>query len=426
MTYIKPEKDPGVFSSSHLNNGIPVFYRTYEQTFGLPKIAFCFVVNAGGRDDVTGKEGAAHFFEHMPFRGTKQYPNTKSLTQFIENSGGYINAFTTDEATAYEVIVPVPVIEEAMKRIADMVSYPLLREEDISTERSIIQEELRNKLANVNFYAKQHLYKGLLGNHPIVQAVIGTESSLRKIKKTDLTKFHNHYYNASNGVLFITGTFKSDKLLKLCQKYFGTITPGTKTIRDTSHTSSQPIRPNKILRPKNYNRSVYMLGRALPYTNPKQALDWQLFRGMLSWGLHSPLYDEIREKRGLAYDLGVYHNQYSDIGVLLFMVTTQFHQMEEVNTLIWQTIHSILTNQDRFDEVKQMLKQMVLYRDYSLETVLHEAVDDYLDYGEIISLNELITMLEKVTLESLSQFILPYLDPKAYLNIRVNCDQTIT
>src|SRR4051812_22420040 len=117
MHYLPEEKDPGVFTIDTLSNGIQIFHRSCNQLFGLPKLACCVLVKAGGRDDTAGKEGSAHFFEHMPFRGTKQFPSLEELTYDIERNGGYVNAFTTDEATGYEIIVPSPMLEAGVSRI---------------------------------------------------------------------------------------------------------------------------------------------------------------------------------------------------------------------------------------------------------------------------------------------------------------------
>ncbi len=80
-TIIEKAKDPGIFETDQLSNGIKIFYRSYEPTFGLPKVACTVMINAGGRDDPSEREGSAHFFEHMPFRGTTNFPNVRSLTQ---------------------------------------------------------------------------------------------------------------------------------------------------------------------------------------------------------------------------------------------------------------------------------------------------------------------------------------------------------
>ncbi len=423
MPIVTPEKDPGIFQTVQLKNGITVFYRAYEQTFGLPKVACCVLVNAGGRDDEPGKEGAAHFFEHMPFRGTKNFPGVRELTQDIENNGGYVNAFTSDESTGYEVTVPTEMLEDGIARIADMLTNPLLREEDIETERKIILEEFHNRWANVHFFAKQELYKGLLGNHPIVTAVIGTEESLKSLKKPDLLDFHSRHYNRRNINLFFTGSFDSEQLVSLCERFFGAMSDGEVAERNPV-INQAPIKDYiKVFTPEKYNRSVYMLGRLLSPTSKEDHLKILLFRGMLTWSLYSPLYQEIREKRGLAYNLSASHHQYRDVGLLVFTVSTQFANMDQVDTLMWEEINKILANQARFDEVKHSLRQSLLHKDYGLEGILHEAIDDYLDYGGAVSLNDYIEMLDRTTLKDIDQYMTPILNKQEFLNIRVNAEE---
>lgn len=423
MSYIiSPDKDPAIFKSATLKNGIKVFHRQAEQSFGLPKVACSVVVNAGGRDDEVGKEGSAHFFEHMPFRGTKNFPSLYDLTYEIEKNGGYINAFTTDEATGYEVIVPEMVIEGGIQRIADMLLNPLMKEEDIEIERSVIIEELRNRLSNVTFFARQKLYTGLLGNHPLAQAVIGTEEALNSVQKNDLQKFHERYYNATNLILFFVGKYDEEKLLTLCEQYFGSIPHGEATKRKSEWEAPVLSDKKQVLTPEQYNRSVYMTGRVVPHTNYEEALKFRLFIDMLTSGMNSPLYQEIREKRGLAYNLGIYLDQFQDLGTLVFYVSTRFANMDEVDRIIWEQFTSILKDEDRFNEVKFTRKQAALYHEFGTGALIGSAIDLYLDYRQITPLNERMEILEKTTLKDTAEYVSQFLKKDDYLNIRINCD----
>jgi predicted Zn-dependent peptidase len=422
MNLIAPSKDPGLFEKAVLSNGIALYHRNTDTLFGLPKIAVSAVVTVGGRDDTTGKEGAAHFFEHMPFRGTKKFPTLMDITYEIEQNGGYINAFTTDEATGYEIVVPKPMLEMGLDRLADILLHPILRPEDIVMEREIIIEELRNKLANVQFFARQELYKGLLGAHPLVHAVIGTEEALKSIAREELIQFHDTYYNASNITLFTVGSFGLEEIVPTIERYFGNVRAGKQTERTASINFPSLLENQLIFSPPQYNRSIYMLGRRLPKSTLKESLMLKFFRDMLSSGMNSPLNQEIREKRGLAYNLGLFHNTYSDLGLLIFFVSTRFQHMDEVETIFWREAEAILHSDHRFSEVKHMVKQSVLYRDYSLGTILDEAIDDVLDLGNVMSLNDYIAVVDSITLEETRNYVKDYLKRDEFLAIKVNCE----
>ncbi len=422
MSFIPRDKDPGIFEVDTLSNGVKVFHRKGEQIFGLPKIASCVLVMAGGRDDPTGKEGSAHFFEHMPFRGTTHFPSLEALTYDIERNGGYINAFTTDEATGYEVITPSTMFEDGVIRIADMLMHPVMREKDIEIERDVILEELRNKLASVNFFARQQLYKGLLGDHPLVHAVIGTEEALRSVGKADLLAFHQQHYTAANTALFFVGTYDKDKLLQECETHFGKLSKGKATNRNVQVAPPKLEKTIQTFTPERYNRSVYLLGRTLPPASLRETFMIRIFIDMLTRGMTSPLYQEIRDKRGLAYNLHIDHSQYQDVNLLSFFVTTQYKHMDEVHRLFWQEVDLILHNEHRFKEIKHMMKQYALYRDYSIGSLLGIAIDMYLDDGKITPLNDIMTLLDSLSLQDVRDFLIPFLKPDDFLNIRVNCD----
>lgn len=423
MQNLSSHKDPGVFVRHQLKNGITVYYKQTEQPFGLPKVACSVLVNVGGRDDPSGKEGAAHFFEHMPFRGTQSFQSLKDLSFDIEQNGGYINAFTTDEATGYEVIVSSEMLESGVARIADMFIAPLMRDEDIEIERDVIIEELRNKQANVNFYARQELMKGLLGDHPLVHAVIGTEDALNSITKADLIKFHREYYAANNVLLFFAGSFDPEQLVQLCERYFGEIAPGKSTTRNLTLPNFRMIDPVRTFKPDRYNRSVYVLGRALPSGDLVTVLKWRLFISMLARGMNSPLHSEIREKRGLAYSLNLSHAQYQDVNLLTFSVSTRFSNMDEVDRIFWDEAEKILSDEVRFNEAKHMNTQALLHREFNVGSLVDGAIDVYLDFQRVIPLAEYIDALQSVTLIDMVKTVNPALNKAEFLNIRVDCDR---
>ncbi len=423
MSKISPRQDPGLFKEVTLSNGIRVFHRPSEQVFGAPKLSMCVLLSVGGRDDLPGKEGAAHFFEHMPFRGTTRYPSLYDLTYLIENNGGYINAFTSDEATGYEITVPSELAEEGISRLADMLMNPCMREPEIEIERSVILEELRNKLANVTFFARRELYKGLLGNHPLVSAVIGTEEALKSITKADLEQFHATFYNANNLSLFFAGTYDEASLIALSKKYLEPIMNGTSTNHTVDYSSQVAGEYARVLTPDKYNRSVYVLGRTMPPASLCESWLVKLFIDMLSRGMNSPLDQEIREKRGLAYNLSLHHEHYHDVSALTFFVSTQYKNMNEVDTIAWEEINKVLNNPGRFEEVKHMIHQAILHREFSIHSLVDGAIDTYLDYGRVIPLSESLNLLESLQLSDVKDYMSAYLQKDNFINIRVNCDQ---
>lgn len=423
MQFIDSHKDPGVVERATLSNGITLFHRKYTPTFGLPKVAASVLILAGGRDDPQGKEGSAHFFEHMPFRGTKDFPTLTDLTYPIETNGGYINAFTTDEVTGYEVVVLSTMLEDAVHRISDMLMNPLMREEDIDLERQVIVEELRNKHANVNFYARQQLFKGLLGDHPLVHAVIGTEDALHAITKDDLLAFHNRYYNASNAYLFFAGEYDTTELIRVCEKYFAALPGGEVTKHNVKPVPPTIESYTLSFAPTNFNRSVYVLGRTLPVLTLPQMVMWRLYTNMLGSGMNSPLQQEIREKRGLAYGFGVGYVVFKDLGLFTFNVSSRFKNMDQIDGIFWEQARAIFDNQMRFDEVKHMLAQQILFKEYSVGSIVDTAINSFSEYDRVIGINEYLNALEPVTLQDVRDYIVPLLDKKTFLNIRVNCDR---
>jgi predicted Zn-dependent peptidase len=416
-------KDPTAFESFTLSNGIPVYIRPCEQVFGLPKIAGSVAFRVGARDDVRGKQGTAHFFEHMPFRGTKKFPTLLDLTHQFELASGYINAFTSFEATAYEFVAPTELLDHAIARLSDMTTSPMLREHEIELEREVIIEELRNKLSNVGFYARQELYKALLGDHPLTSSVVGDEEALKSITKKDLEAFHSRWYHAGTMALFFTGSIDRDVLQSLCETYFGTIAnkdDQPSRVQDYAMSGTDDYILTR--KPSQYNRSVYLLGRAFPSADMRQSLMLKLYADMLDRGMTSPLGREIREKRGLAYGYNVYVNRAHDVSVYAVLVNTRGKNMEEVDRIVWEQMHHVLEDQNRFDEIKKAIEQSWLYREHTLGSVMDYGVDDWIDYNRILPTNELLATLKDIQLDDLQSYIHPLLDKSQFKNVRVICD----
>lgn len=420
--HIQPNKDPGIFDERQLSNGVKVFYKQSDTQFGAPKVAGCILVKVGGRDDPKGKEGSAHFFEHMPFRGTKNFPSLKELTEPIENNGGYMNAFTSDEVTGYEVVVPAKMLEDGIARIFDMLTTPQLREAEIEIEREVIMEELKNKQSSVGWYANQELLQHILGDHPIVNAVLGSEESLRSINKQDLADFHKKYYHAGNITLFFAGTFDVDALMEMCEKYFSGLPTGEKTVRDVSYTPKLADNQTIVLNPDKYNRSVYLTGRAFPAADFKQATLLKIYGDMLGRGMTSPLFKAIREEKGLAYNIGVRRSFYADVAIFRISVSTQFKNMDQVEAIVWDLLPKVLADEARFNEIKHAITQGAIHTEYSVGALVDDVVDDVADFERPIGLNEYLELLNSMTIEDLKSYVAPLIERKDYLTVRVNCD----
>ncbi len=422
MRHISPSKDPGNFRFGHLAGGAPIYYRQCDQQFGGPKLAFSAVIVAGGRDDPPDRAGTAHFFEHMPFRGTRDYPSLRDLTHDVEANGGYINAFTSDESTGYEIVVPHNMIQEGIHRVAEMLRRPLLRQRDIGLERRVIIEELKSRQANVSFYARQTMFRELLGDHPITSAVIGTESALRRITQADLGRFHRQYYGRDNIVLFATGSFHEAQLLELCERYFGDLPSTTRPKRDLTPPIAPRQNYQRTVSPQRYNRSVYSLARVLPPVDLRARIMLEMFADMLARGANSPLNVEIRERRGLAYSVSAGLSWWKDLGVLKYSVATQYHQMAEIDRIIWGENEKVFSHAARFEEVKLMTRQAALFREYTLGSLIDTAIDNYLAMDRIVTLNEFLEIIDSITLRQLADFVRPILDRRYFFNLRVDCE----
>jgi predicted Zn-dependent peptidase len=258
--------------------------------------------------------GVSHFIEHLFFKGTQKRPSSKEIADAIEGVGGFVNASTDKELTAYWARVPAEHMALGLDVLFDIVANSKLEEADVERERMVILEELRMYQDQPQDYV-QNLFEELIWpDHPLGRDIAGTEESVSRLTRDDILEYADARYRLPNLVVGAAGSLEETETLQL-------VTSALSLRADlngaVSATAPPPLEsPHVLVRRRNTEQAHICLGtRAFSYLHPdRYTLD--IFNTVLGEGMSSRLFLNIRERLGLAYDVHSFTQKHRDTGYL--------------------------------------------------------------------------------------------------------------
>lgn len=266
----------------------------------------------GSRHEEGRLGGISHFIEHLLFKGTRRRPSAKEIAEAIEGIGGVINASTDKEATAYWARVPADRLELGLDVLFDMVSEPRLDADDLERERLVILEEIKMYQDQPQDYVHSLFEELIFPGHALGRDITGTIDTVSGIGGDDVRTYLARHYLASNLVVGVTGGIDEDQARDLVAAKLRL--PVTESAAAQADVPPGVIEPAVRLFRKDTEQAHICLGtRAISYLDPdRYVLD--LINTMLGEGMSSRLFLEIREGRGLAYDVHSYTSKHIDAG----------------------------------------------------------------------------------------------------------------
>lgn len=300
-----------MYKRSDLENGIRIVSHKMADRESL---ALGIWINIGGRYEAFDNKGIAHFLEHLLFKGTKKYSHRK-IKESIEGAGGALNGFTSEELTCYLVKIPAGYIDTALNVLSDMVLNPLIPEEEVEKEKTVILEELKMYKDQPQSYVYDLLDELLWPHQPLGAPIIGSVESVSKVTKDALHAFRNNYYTASNIIVSAAGLLEHRKLVDKITRIFSSQKKENNNI--FVKVKEEQIIPQIKLFVKDTEQTHMALGfHSLSREDPlRHALS--MLHVILGANMSSRLFEEVREKRGLAYEIGTAVKRYLDTGAFL-------------------------------------------------------------------------------------------------------------
>ena len=377
------------------------------------------MVGAGSRYENRKNSGISHFLEHMAFKGTTKRPSSQDISGLVDGMGGEFNAFTSKEATGYYVKAQSTHVETCLDLLSDMLSNSLLDRKEIEKEKGVITEEI-NMYEDTPMRNLGDVYEGLLyGDTPMGWDTAGTKEVVRSIKREDFLDYMKSLYSPHNMTVLVAGGVNGGTE-ELVSKYFGSMSrfdtqvPG-KVLDDQK-------KPAVLLKKKKTEQVHIALGvRTVGLDSPDEE-PLEILAGILGGGMSSRLFNEVREKRGLAYYIRTSSDNYTDCGTLVTTAGVDKNRAHDAVQVILEEFEKIKqpgsVTGDELKKAKEYIKGH-----FVLDLEDSRSVADYYAHQELLQKRlktpeETIREIDSVTISDIERVAKKYL-VESTLNLAV-------
>jgi predicted Zn-dependent peptidase len=359
-----------------------------------------FMFGGGSRLEDDRLAGVSHFIEHLLFKGTRRRPSSKEIADAIEGVGGFINASTDKELTAYWTRVPAEHLELGLDVLSDIVSNSKLAPDDVERERMVILEELKMYQDQPQDYVLNLLEEVIWPGHPLGRDIAGTEQSVARLTRDDILEYADAHYRLPNLVIGAAGAIDERETLAAVSSRL--TLPADANGLMTPEAPSPLREPHVVLRRRRTEQAHICLGvRTHGYLHPdRYALD--LLNTVLGEGMSSRLFLHIRERLGLAYDVHSFTQKHRDTGHLgVYLGVDPKKAFEAIKAVIAEM--NTLCEQDLTDEELVRAKEFTKGR-LRLDLETTNGVAFWLTYQELLlggirSIEEELRLVDAITVE---------------------------
>jgi predicted Zn-dependent peptidase len=313
-----------------------------ERVPSVRSVSLGFWIGAGSRDEPDGRAGVSHFIEHLLFKGTRAY-EARQIAEIFDEMGGELNAATSREHTVVYARVPDRHLEDALDVMADMVFAPTFA--DLDSEREVVLEEIAMVEDAPQDLVHDLLSDAVFSGHPLGRPVIGRAEVISSVSRRALLAYHRRAYCAGNIVLAAAGNLEHDRLLELLQRSARQrVEPPAQKTRVRSPLVRQPG-PSMRFQQKDTEQFHVCVGAPGISRSDRRRFAASLLDAILGGSASSRLFQEIREKRGMAYTVYSFGSQYTDTGLVGIYVGTREENLEECFQIVAEQIADIAAGQ---------------------------------------------------------------------------------
>ncbi len=299
-------------------------------------------VNVGSRNEDAKINGASHFIEHMMFKGTKKRPNPQAVSRDLDRFGADYNAATGKDRTSYYVKIEADRLHHAIDVLHDMLAHATFKADELNRERGVIIEEINMYEDNPQSQMGNVLDEMTFGEHPLAWNIAGTREIIRKISRNDLLAYRETFYRPDHMVVAVAGRLPKGTW-DLLEKTFGTWPKHPKE-KPAAPLAFQHAQVNGVrLTVQHKKIEQAQLGMAfLTYSqlDPRQEA-LRLLAVILGGTMSSRLFTEVREKRGLCYNISAGRTTFTDTGTFYIAAGLEKNRLQEAVDVIWKEIDKI-------------------------------------------------------------------------------------
>src|SRR5579872_6256217 len=382
-----------------LPNGLIVLTERMEH---VRSVAMGVWMRVGSRHEIPELNGISHFVEHMVFKGTKSR-TAQSIAREVDAIGGNLDAFTGKETVCFNVKVLDEHVGTALDVLSDLVLNPVFASDEIARERGVILEEIKMDEDNPDTLVHEIFTQNFWKGHPLGKPILGTRDTVRSFERPPVHDFYGQRFAPGNMIITAAGHLNHDRFVELVRKHFA----GMKPVSNGFHSAPPKIISRIILRNKKALEQVQICVGvpSYPITHEKRHSSY-ILNTLLGGGMSSRLFQNIRERQGLAYAIYSDLNPYRDTGCMsIYAGTSRASAGKVVESIVseFRKLKTEMVTPDELRRSKDQLKGSLMLSLESSNARMSNLARQEMYFDHFYGLDELIAKIEAVTAEELQE-----------------------
>jgi predicted Zn-dependent peptidase len=391
-----------------LPNGLVVLTETMSH---VRSVSVGVWIRNGSRGEVPEENGLAHFMEHMVFKGTERR-SAEEIARQMDSVGGMLDAFTSKEQICFNAKVLDEHLPIAFDVIADLVLRPKFDSEDVKKERQVVLEEIKMDLDNPEYQLHDIFTRGFWPEHPLGRPILGTPETVRKFSRDALRNRFQNWFAPDHLVISAAGNVKHEQVMELVEREFGGLATAGPEANGAAPSTRAPIH----LETKRDLEQVHVcLGVPSVPLADERRFGVAVMNNLLGGGMSSRLFQNIREKLGLAYAVFSELTPYSDAGMLTVYAGTAKETVGQVIDLIvkeFRDLKETLVADEELLRAKNHLKGSLMLSLESTSSRMSNLARQELYFRRFYSLDEILAGIETVTREEVRSLAREFFQPE--------------
>lgn len=399
---------PRDISRTVLPNGLRVISERMEH---VRSVSVGVWIGTGSREETAEESGISHFIEHMLFKGTTNR-SAEQIARSVDSIGGGLDAFTSKELVSYNVKVLDEHMPQAFEIISDLVRNPRFDAADIAKEKGVILEELKMEVDNPEYLIHEIFSSNFWKGHALGRPILGTAQTIRTFDRDAVESYYRRHYTPKNILITAAGNLTHKHLVKLATRYFGDLKH-----KPLARTGEKPqAHAPLVFRNKGSLEQVHLFmgvpSVAMPH---KDRFACYILNAILGGGMSSRLFQNIREKQGLAYTVFSELTMYRDAGCMMVYAGCSPRSSGKVIDSITHEMREIaahLVTPEELRRAKDHLKGSFMLGLESTSSRMGNLARQELYFKRFFSLEEMLAGVENVTAEQVRKLAGEFFDPQ--------------
>ena len=380
-----------------------------EEERSVRSAAFGIWVNVGSRDETVSTAGASHFLEHLLFKGTKRRSSLE-ISSAIEAVGGETNAFTSKEYTCFYARVIDKDLPLAVDVISDLITSSVVKADDVDAERKVVLEEIAMRDDDPSDLIHDLFLERYYGDTPLGRPILGTVESIKGMDRSTVFNYYQKRYQPEDLVVAVAGNIKHKSVVAMVEDALSKDDFLDQPRKNYKVRSSPKIKvPGKgkvTLLDRKTEQAHIVYGVPGVARDDMRRFALSILSSALGGGMSSRLFQEIREKRGLAYSTYAYSQQFAGSGVLSFYVGCKPEKAEESIKIIQSILHDVADNgltQEEISRAKGAVSGSLVLSQEDTGSRMSRIGKSELVYGQVMSFDQILQEIADVTPEQIKE-----------------------